>query len=277
MWNVITLEIHAADSRAFLQLTDSTVCPLLYIKFTLAVLLTPLNLLPPEQRWVSPPSNMLSIINLVNMEAVSHPLWFIAQFSRARCICTISSPAAELKGQTHTPAHLLRIHVQQVSVAPADGQMTAQQLWPRRRGARRRFRLPLRQNFGRGGTKWGIFGKEQNGPIISHWGRFCCQKWLFSSVTRENFVVFSHGTARAIYMQSSSKSISSGPKTHAAAVSHEWSLTRVLTFSLRNYRPYRLTSCSAQEGGAPRYASQRLMMESKAAARGDTSVSPSDF
>lgn len=74
MWNVITLEIHAADSRAFLQLTDSTVCPLLYIKFTLAVLLTPLNLLPPEQRWVSPPSNMLSIINLVNMEAVSHPL-----------------------------------------------------------------------------------------------------------------------------------------------------------------------------------------------------------
>lgn len=29
--------------------------------------------MPLEQRFVSPPSNMLSIINLVNMEAVSHP------------------------------------------------------------------------------------------------------------------------------------------------------------------------------------------------------------
>lgn len=29
--------------------------------------------MPLERRFVSPPSNMLSIINLVNMEAVSHP------------------------------------------------------------------------------------------------------------------------------------------------------------------------------------------------------------
>lgn len=58
-------------------------------------------------------------------------------------------------------------------------------------------------------------------------------------------MVFSHGTARAIYMQSSSKSIRAGPKTHAAGVSHERSLSAGLMFSLRNLHPYRLTSCSA--------------------------------
>lgn len=53
-------------------LTQSPACPLLYMAFSLVVSPT-LNLMPPEQRSVSAPSNMLSIRNLVNMEAVSHP------------------------------------------------------------------------------------------------------------------------------------------------------------------------------------------------------------
>lgn len=81
-------------------------------------------------------------------------------------------------------------------------------------------------------------------------------------------MVFSHGTARAIYMQSSSKSISAGLKTHAARVSHERSL-----YHSADVQPEKLTSLQTDflfrswAVGAPHCMLQRLTMEPEAAAR----------
>lgn len=147
--------------------------------------------------------------------------------------------------------------------------MTAQQLWPQgaenpvRSELRRCFSLPLQQNvIRRGGKTRECGGKKKTGRYLVIQAR--CQQWLFSSVTREHFVVFSHGTARAIYMQSSSKSISA----HAAGLRHGRSLSTVLMLSLRNFHPDRPTSCSARGPlGAPHCVSPRLTMEPEAAAR----------
>lgn len=135
--------------------------------------------------------------------------------------------------------------MQRASVAPADGQMTARRPRPQGEGAGEE-RAPLRQNVIRGRVK----NQGECRETKRKWGRPLvtrarCQMRLFCSATGEHFVVVSRGTARAIYMQSSSESISAGLKTHAAAVSHQRSLTAALMLGLRNYHPCRLASCSA--------------------------------